>query len=151
MKFRVIGGSIEPHFVNDFQPAVTESAQGISVTVVLVAVMVIVNVGPSTTRHTVLGEKMDGVPEMFVTGPALVTMAAFTRTAGDWGGSAQALQILGIAAKARAVVANLGEQPSSYFGSGPRQGTEQIMIGMTSEKLLTTSLRLARAGHSARS
>ena len=78
MKLRVIESSIEPHFVDDFKPAVTESAQRVGVALVLLTVMVIVNVGPGTTRQTVLGEKMDGVPEMFVTRPARKTVATFS-------------------------------------------------------------------------
>jgi hypothetical protein len=43
---------------------------------------------------------------------------------------------LGSTAKSLAVIANFGEQARSDLGSGPRQGTEQIMIGMRSEKLI---------------
>jgi hypothetical protein len=136
MKLRVIGGSVEPHFVDDFKPAVTESAQRVGVALVLLTVMVIVNVGPGTTRQTVLGEKMDGVPEVFVTSPALKTVAAFSGTFSDRGSSTKALQILSIATKALPIVANLGEQAGSDLGSGTRQGPKQIMIGMRSEKLL---------------
>ena len=135
MKLRVIGGSIEPHFVDDFKPAVTESAQRVGVTLILLAVMVIVNVGPGTTGQTLLGEKIDSVPEVLVTSPACKTVAAFSGTFGDGGSSTKALQILRIATESLAVIANLGEQARSDLGSGTRQGTEQIMIGMGSEKL----------------
>jgi hypothetical protein len=45
------------------------------------------------------------------------------------------LEILGIAAESLAVIPNLGEQARSDLGSGTRQGTEQIMIGMTTKEL----------------
>jgi hypothetical protein len=45
------------------------------------------------------------------------------------------LEVLGIAAESLAVIANLREQARRDLGSGPRQGTEQIMIGMTSKEL----------------
>ena len=77
MKLRVLGGSIEPHFVDDFKPAVAEPTQGIGVASVLLAVMVIVTLGPGTTRDTLLGEKMEGVPEVLVTSPALMNVPVF--------------------------------------------------------------------------
>ena len=43
--------------MNDFEPAVTESAQSISVTAVLLAVMLIVSLGPHTTGQTLLSKK----------------------------------------------------------------------------------------------
>ena len=64
----VVRGAIDPHFVNDFEPAVTESAQSISVTAILLAVMLIVSLGPRTTGQTLLSKKIDGVAEVFVTG-----------------------------------------------------------------------------------
>ncbi len=78
MKLGIVRGSIEPHFVNDFEPAVAESTQSIGVALMLLAVMLIVNVGPGTTRQAVISEKMDGMREMFVAGPALVMVAAFS-------------------------------------------------------------------------
>ena len=39
MELGVVGGSIDPHFVDDFEPAVTEPAYGIGVALVLLAVM----------------------------------------------------------------------------------------------------------------
>jgi hypothetical protein len=45
------------------------------------------------------------------------------------------LKILWIAAKSLAVIANLREQTRSDLGPGARQGTEQIMIGMTSKEV----------------
>ena len=64
--------------MNDFEPAVTESAQSISVTAILLAVMLIVSLGPRTTGQTLLGKKMDGVAEVFVTGPSLMTVTIFS-------------------------------------------------------------------------
>ena len=49
MELGVIWGSIDPHFVDDFEPAMTESAQSIGVTAILLAVMPVVNLGPWTT------------------------------------------------------------------------------------------------------
>ena len=135
MELGVIRGSIDPHFVNDFEPAVAESTQGIGVTLVLLTVMLIVNLGPETTGKTLLSKKMDGVTEMFVTSPALVAVAVFSGTLGDRSSSAKTLQILSLAAKSLPIVANFGEQARSDLGSGAGQGTEQIMIGMTSKEL----------------
>ena len=50
VEFGVIGGSVDPHFVDDFEPAVGYSAQGVGMALILLAVMLIVNVGPDTTR-----------------------------------------------------------------------------------------------------
>jgi len=78
MKLRVIGGSIEPHFVDDFKPTVTESAQRVGVTLILLAVMLIVTLGPDTTVQTLLSEKMHGVPQVFITSPALMNVPVFS-------------------------------------------------------------------------
>jgi hypothetical protein len=83
MKFRVIGATINPHLVNDLQPAVAESAQGIGVTLALLAMMLVITLGPDASRQTLLCKKMDGVPEMFVTSPAYITIAAFSGTFSD--------------------------------------------------------------------
>ena len=109
MELGVVRGSIDPHFVNDFEPAVAESTHGIGVTLILLAMMLVVNVGPGKTGQTLLSKKMDGVTEVFVTSPAFITVAAFSRTLSDRGSSTKALQILRIAAESLAVVANLGE------------------------------------------
>ena len=79
-------------------------------TAILLAMKLIVRLGPHATGQTLLSKKMEGVPE--------------------------ALESLSITAKSLPVIANLGEQARSHLGSGARQGTEQIMIGMKSEKLL---------------
>jgi hypothetical protein len=75
--------------VNDFEPAVTESAQSISVTAILLAVMLIVSLGPRTTGQTLLGKKMDGVAEVFVTGPSLMTVTIFSGAFGHRGCSVE--------------------------------------------------------------
>ena len=50
MELGVVRGSIHPHFVNDFEPTVSESAQSISVTAILLAVMLVIALGPDTSR-----------------------------------------------------------------------------------------------------
>ena len=49
MELGVVRDSIGPHFVNDFEPAVTESAWSVGVTAILLAVMPVLNLGPWTT------------------------------------------------------------------------------------------------------
>ena len=106
---------------------------------ILLAMIPIVALGPDTTRQTVLSKKVHGVPEVFVASPTLLNVTVFSGAFGYWGGSAKALESLSITAESLAVIANFGEQARSDLGAGPRQGTEQIMIGMRSEKLLDTS------------
>ena len=77
--------------MNDFEPAVTESAQSISVTAVLLAVMLIVSLGPHTTGQTLLSKKIDGVAEVFVTGSTLMAVTIFPGAFGHRGCSAIAL------------------------------------------------------------
>jgi len=57
MELGVIRGAIDPHSVNDFEPTVTESAQSISVTAILLAMILIVTLGPRTTGQTLLSKK----------------------------------------------------------------------------------------------
>ena len=110
--------------------------QVISMTAILFAMKLIVTLGPHATGQTLLSKKMEGVPQVFVTSPTLMNVTVFSRTFGHWGCCAKALESLSITAKSLAVIANFGEQAQSDLGSGARQGTEQIMIGMTGEKLL---------------
>src|SRR6516225_3170556 len=82
---------------------------------------------------------MEGVTEVFVTGPTLVNMpviffAFFAGTSGDRRSFGEALEILRIAAKAFTVLTNLGQQSWSQFRSSPRQRAKQIMVGMASEE-----------------
>src|SRR5258708_22488379 len=78
VKLGVVRGSIDPHFVDDFEPAVSESAQGIGMALVLLAMMLIVNLGPDAARETLLSKKVDGVAEVFITGPALMNVPVFS-------------------------------------------------------------------------
>jgi hypothetical protein len=78
MELGIIRGSIDPHFVDDFEPAVSEPAQGIGVALVLLAMKLIVNLGPGAARETLLSKKVDGVTEVFVTGPAVMNVPVFS-------------------------------------------------------------------------
>jgi hypothetical protein len=49
MELGVIRGGLDPHFVNDFEPAMTESAYSVSVTAILLAMMLVVKLSPNTT------------------------------------------------------------------------------------------------------
>ena len=91
MELGVVGGSIDPHFVNDLEPAVTESTQSIGVTAILFAMILIVNLGPRTTRQTLLSKKVDGMAEVFVTGPPSMAVTIFSGMHGHRGCSAKAL------------------------------------------------------------
>ena len=91
MELGVIRGAIHPHSVNDFEPTVTESAQSISVTAILLAMMLIVTLGPRTTGQTLLSKKIHGVPEVFVTSPTLMNVTIFSGAFGHRGCSAIAL------------------------------------------------------------
>ncbi len=89
-------------------------------TLVLLAMMLIVELGPNATGQTLLSKQMQSVAKVFVTRPALMNVpvfALFSGTFGHWGCSAQALQPLSVIAEALAVVANLGQQAGSYLGS----------------------------------
>ena len=77
MELGIVRGSIDPHFVDNFQPAVSEPAQGIGVALVFLAMMLIVNLGPDAARETELRKKVHGVAEVFVTSPALMNAPVF--------------------------------------------------------------------------
>ena len=91
MELWVVWRAIDPHFVNDFEPAVAQAAQGVGVALILLAVKLVITLCPHTLGQTLVRKKMEGVTQVFVTSPALMTVAAFTRTFGYRGGSRQAL------------------------------------------------------------
>jgi hypothetical protein len=53
----IVRGSLDPHFVDDFEPAVSESAQGIGVAPVLLAMMVRIKPGPGAQRERLRSAK----------------------------------------------------------------------------------------------
>jgi hypothetical protein len=79
MELSVVRGLIDPHFVDDFEPAVSKPAQGIGVALVFLAMMLIVNLGPDAAGQTLLRKKVHGVTEVFVTSPALMDVPEFSR------------------------------------------------------------------------
>ena len=93
-------------------------------TAILLAMKLIVTLGPDTTGQTVLGKKMEGVPEVFVTSPTLMNVTVFSRASGDRGGSTKAVESLSITTESFPVIANLGEQARSDLRARPRQGAE---------------------------
>ena len=54
----IVGLSIEPHFMNDFEPAMSQAANGVGVGTILGAVKVIVTLGPDTLVDTFFGKEM---------------------------------------------------------------------------------------------
>jgi type VI protein secretion system component Hcp len=62
-------------------------------TAMLLAMMLIVTLGPDTTGQTLLSKKMQGVPEVFLTSPTLMNVTFFSRTFGHWSCSAEALEL----------------------------------------------------------
>ena len=77
MELSVVRGSVDPHFVDDFEPAVSQPAQGIGVTLVFLAMMLVVKLGPDTTRQALIGKEVEGVTEVFITSPALMNVPEF--------------------------------------------------------------------------
>jgi len=80
MELGVVRGSIDPHFVDNFEPALAEPAQGIGVALVLFAMMLIVKLGPDAAGETLLSKKVDGMTQMFVASPTLMNGPVFART-----------------------------------------------------------------------
>ena len=78
MELGIVRGSVDPYFVDDFEPAVSEPTQGIGVALVFLAMMLIVNLCPDAARETLLSKKVDGVTEVFVASPALMNGPVFS-------------------------------------------------------------------------
>ena len=107
----VVGRSIDPHFIDDLKPAVSKTSQGVGMALILLAMMLIVQLGPHAARKTLLGEKMHGMAQVFVTSPPGVNVpvfSSFTGALGYWCAASQALKVLWIAVEALTVIANFG-------------------------------------------
>jgi hypothetical protein len=52
MKLGIVRSAIEPHLADDFEPAMSQPAQGVGMALVFWAVLLIINVGPDTTGQT---------------------------------------------------------------------------------------------------
>ena len=77
MELGLIRGAIEPHFVDNLEPAVGQSAQGTSMALVFLAVKLIVSFRPDTARQALVCQKVEDMTEVFVTSPALMNVAVF--------------------------------------------------------------------------
>ena len=78
MKLGIVRSAIEPHFVDDFEPAMSQPVQGVGVALVFLAVLLIINVGPDTRGQTLICKPMEGMREVFVTSPALMNVPVFS-------------------------------------------------------------------------
>jgi hypothetical protein len=79
----IIGGAFEPHFVDDFEPTLSQAPDGSGMGLVFGAVGLVVGPGPGTAHQTMFAKKMDGVAQELVTSPALMALAMFARDFGD--------------------------------------------------------------------
>jgi hypothetical protein len=85
------------------------------VTPTFLPVPAVVYFGPGAPREALFRQQVHGVTQVLITGPALVAGPAgrvamgFTGPAGHRGSSGQALQGLGLTAKAISVIADLGK------------------------------------------
>ena len=85
--------AIYPNFVDDFKPPLTKSAQGIWVALLLLTLLAIVELGPSTTLEALLSEKVDGVSKVLVARPALVAMTVLAGSLSHWRSASLTLHI----------------------------------------------------------
>jgi hypothetical protein len=56
MEFGIVGLALEPHFVDDFEPALRESANGVGVRAIFGAVVVIIALGPEALLDALFSE-----------------------------------------------------------------------------------------------
>jgi len=142
VQYWIVELSVHPHSVDDFEPSLGQTTQGIGVTLTFIAMVAVVDFGPGAPGQGLLGEQVHGMAKVLVTGPSLVAGPArrigpsFAGAAGHRGGARQALQSLRLSAKTIPVVADFGQKARGKLRSGPPVRNQQVMVGMTPEKFL---------------
>ena len=116
VEHRVVGFSVYPHSIDDFEPTLSQAAQGIGVTRTFLAMMLIVDLSPDALVQSMFGKKVHRVAQVPVTSPTLVARPAvrmgsdfaFAGPAGDRRAAGQTLQGLGSILEAPAVITDFG-------------------------------------------
>jgi hypothetical protein len=131
----VVGGVLGPHLPEDFQPAHSQAAQGRGVAHALFSFLPVIGIGPGRLDSAAVGPQVDGGTEVHVAGSADDDVSTTARLPGDWGGSAVALQRLGVS-KHFPIRAQFGQEPRGKFFAGSWKGTEQVVVWMPTEQFL---------------
>src|SRR4029453_934714 len=135
--FGVVGGSVLPHFPEDFQPALGEAAQGTSVAFAAGAKALVVGFGPSGLKATATGPEMESMAQESVALAANTNAVDLSTLEADGCRASQTLEGLR-RGEALAVLTQFGEQARSERGAGAGQGAKEVMVGMASEEFLDT-------------
>jgi len=121
----VIGVSVHPDSVDDFEPSMSQATQGIGMTLAFLTMAAVVDLRPRAASEGLLGKEVHGMAQMPVTGPSLVAGPArrigsgFASAPGHRRGTPQALQSLGSGAEAIPVIADFRQKPWGELRSAP--------------------------------
>ena len=116
----IVGRACLPHFPEDLQPSLAQTAQGAGVTLAFVAVRLVVLLSPGNFAPTEVGPEVDGGAQMFVAVPTDVDFEDLTGLKADWSGSRQALQTLRTFEYAP-IAAQLAQEARRQFGTSAGQ------------------------------
>ena len=133
----IVGGAGPPHFPDDLQPALAEAAQGLGVGLAPLAQRRVIDRRPGGLGAALVGEEVDGMPQVLVTGAPDAHLVDLAGLVADRRGAGHALQALGVVVQG-AVAADLAEQPRRELGAGSGQRAEQTAVGVAGEEGLDT-------------
>jgi hypothetical protein len=68
----VIGVSVHPDSVDDFEPSMSQATQGIGMTLAFLTMAAVVDLRPRAASEGLLGKEVHGMAQMPVAGPSLV-------------------------------------------------------------------------------
>lgn len=129
----VIAGARLPHFPEDFEPALAETAQRAGVALAFGAMGLVVGLCPRAGLAAVIGPLMDGAAQGEVAAIAQTVAQDLTRLDGDGRGAGMTLQALR-PGEAIPLVSDLGQEAGRELRSGSGEGAEEVAVGMLGEE-----------------
>src|ERR1044071_451113 len=133
MNLRIVGQAVLPQAPEQFEPALTQTAQGRGVAHSFFAFFGIVSLGPGRPMSAAIGPQMHGVSQEEITSPTDVHPVDLTALKADGTDSRVATQGIGVS-KDLPVGTQLTQQTRRQLFARPGQRAENVMVRMVMER-----------------
>ena len=76
VEHRIVGGTVHPHAIDNFDPALGQATQAVRVSTAFVAMMAVVDLSPYASAEGMFCKEVQGVAQVGVRSPSLVARPA---------------------------------------------------------------------------